>query len=321
MGPSTAMRPTSARTAGVLALTVFALGMLASSSWAISALAATSLSAPQGGTITISGNVSVTGGCPANAPVQLTSTPDSGDINLFPGGMGPQAPRDATGTFHATFVIPASTPVGSYTIGIRCGANAVSGSETLQVTAAPQVKPSIAVAPTSVQPGASVTISGVVPVAGTVFCPSGTATQLTSTSALFPPDGLGPKVARDAGGKFSTTYTVPTTAALGSYSIGVRCGGGNVGVEANVQVATTSTTTSEPATTTTTTPTTSTSGTALSTTTVAPTTTVAVTTTAPPAVAKKSDSSHGPLRWVALGALVLVAIAAPALYLSRRGRA
>jgi hypothetical protein len=322
MCPSTATRPTSARTVGVLALTVFALGILASSAWAVSAMAATSLSAPQGGTITISGNVSVTGSCPASAPVQLTSTPTAGDTNLFPGGLGPQAPRDAGGTFHATFVIPASTPVGSYTIGIRCGGYEVSGCEILQVTAGPHVAPSIAVSPASVQPGGGVTISGVVPVAGTVFCPSGTATQLTSNAALFPPDGLGPKITRDAAGNFRTTYTVPGTTALGTYTITVRCGGGNVGIQANLQVGTAPTTTMEPATTTTST--TTPAGVSSTTTSLAPTaastSTIPATTTAPTTASKTSNSSPSNLRWVALGALVVVVLAV-GLFVSRRRRA
>ena len=317
MGRSTVARRISVRIVAVLALVVWALGAPASPASAWSMITPTSLSAPQGATITISGFVMASSTCPPGALVQLTSTPAPGGTDLFPGGLGPQVPLDTSGSFKATFVIPASTPVGAYTIGFRCGGT-VGTTQTLTVTAGSQVKPSISVSPTSAQPGTSVTISGVLPTTGALSCPSSDATQLTSTASLFPPDGFGPMVSRDTSGKFHTSYAIPSTATPRTYSIGMRCGGGNVGVAASLQVtAVASTTTTTPASSKTT------ISTALTTTTTAVSTTTVPATTTPssrPASAK-SKSTGGELRWVALGALVLVALAGAAHYLVRHRRA
>lgn len=284
--------------------------------WGVAAL-----TAPQGGTITISGVVSVSASCPGGTPVQLTSTPPSaGAPNLFPNGIGPKAPRDANGNFQVAYTIPPSTPPGSYTIGIMCGNTTGASSQVLNVTAAATAKPSISVSPASVASGGKVTIAGVMPASGTVFCPSGDPIQLTSTAALFPPDGAGPSVMRDANGGFSTAYTVPATTPAGSYSIGMRCGGGTVGVSASLQVtaAASSTTTTS----TTVAGTTTTAPAVTSTTSPAPTTSVApATTTTTIAPARTSTkSSRSPLRWVALALVVLIVLALAAVLLGR-GRA
>ena len=100
----------------------------------------------------------------------------------------------------------------------------------------------VSVTPSTVAAGAPVSISGTVPTSGPAACdPSDTAT-LTSTSDLFPPDGFGPQLPRDASGAFHTTYSVPAATPPGSYTIAVRCGGGNVGVGATLQVTTQGTT-------------------------------------------------------------------------------
>jgi hypothetical protein len=59
---------------------------------------------------------------------------------------------------------------------------------------------------------------------------------IVSTASLFPPDGFGPSATRDASGAFSVSYRVPSTTAAGTYDIGLRCGGGNVGVTASLIV-------------------------------------------------------------------------------------
>ncbi len=319
-------RPASARIVGVLvALTTFGLGLgleipSASASAGVGRIAE-ALSAPQGGTITISGNVSVSANCPVSTPLQVTSMQTTGDINLFPNGLGPQVIRAANGDFKATLVIPASAPVGSYTIGLRCGQTVVGTTETLTVTAGPQTKPSITVAPPSAQPGNGVTISGVVPTSGAVFCPAGDAAVLTATAALFPPDGFGPQVARDAAGKFQVAYKIPATTAAGSYSIGVRCGGGNLVVTTSLQVtATAATTTTAAATTTTSTvPAETTTSSPSPSTTFVPATTVPGTTTTLAPRPAKSTHKKSPLRWAALGAFGLVVLAAGGTFLVRRG--
>ncbi|HEX3542630.1 MAG TPA: hypothetical protein VHT75_19535 [Acidimicrobiales bacterium] len=296
--------------AAVCAVSLF-IGVPAA--WGVAAL-----TAPQGATITIAGVVSPSTSCPAGTPVQLTSTPaTAGAPNLFPNGVGPQAPRDASGNFQVAYTIPPSTPAGSYTIGVHCGSTTAASTQVLNVTAAATAKPSITVSPANAATGSKVTIAGVLPVSGTVFCPSGDAVQLTSTAALFPPNGAGPSVTRDANGGFSTTYAIPGTTPAATYSIGMRCGGGTVGVSASLQVtaagaSTTTTSTTAAATTTTTAAPASSTTSLATTTTVAPTTTT--TTIAPRPAAKKSTS---PLRWIALALVVLIILAVAAVLLGR----
>jgi type 1 fimbria pilin len=101
----------------------------------------------------------------------------------------------------------------------------------LAVSAQATPKASISVSPSSVSPGGTVHISGHVSNQG---CSDGI--TLTSDSALFPPDGFGPDLPRDPNGDFATDYTVPTSTPPGAYRIGMRCGGGNVGVTATLKV-------------------------------------------------------------------------------------
>ncbi len=340
MGRSPARGRTSARIVGLVAAALLAPGLWTSAASAASVasvasaaspssaasagslITATALSAPQGGTITISGNVSVSTVCPSGAAVQLTSAPAQPGTNLFTDGLGPMVPRDASGNFRATFMIPASTPVGSYTIGIRCGDTTIATTQTLNVTAGPHSTPSITATPASAHPGDGVTIAGLVPTTGTIFCPATDATRLTSTAPLFPPDGLGPQVPRDATGNFHVTYTIPATTPPGKYTVGVRCGGGNVSVTATIQVTATAPTTTT-TTTTTTESTTTTSTTAVSSappTAAAPSTATPTTTTTAPTTNKKSTGRAHTLRWVALGALGLIVIAGAAVALGHRRR-
>jgi len=136
-----------------------------------------------------------------------------------------------------------------------------------------------------------------VPVSGTRSCAAGDPVELTSTAALFPPDGFGLQVARDAAGNFHTTYTIPTATPPGTYSIGLRCGGGNVGVSVPLQVTQPSTTTSA-----------------------AGTSSVPTATTNAPPLGRqhKSSSSTG---WILLGALVVLIAVGVAVFFFRRGRA
>jgi type 1 fimbria pilin len=92
---------------------------------------------------------------------------------------------------------------------------------------------SISVSPSTISPGGTVHISGSVSIQG---CPQSDDATVTGPSALFPPDGFGPTVPRDSNGDFATDYTVPTSTPPGTYVLTVRCGGGNVGVSAQLQV-------------------------------------------------------------------------------------
>jgi hypothetical protein len=315
-------RPSLARTLGLaLAVAVAALGAQAHAAGAAGLVNLAALTAPQGGTITVAGNVSTSSNCPAGASVQLTATPTTG---LFPNGLGPHAARDANGNFVATFTIPTTTPAGTYTIGVICGSTTVGSTQTLTVTASTPTKPAITTSPASAARGQAVTISGVVPTSGGASCPAGDAAQLTSSAALFPPDGFGPQAARDATGHFLVNFTIPATTPPGSYTIGVRCGGGNTGIAIGLQVTATAATTTT-STTSTTVPATTTTTTVPSATTLAPTATttpvtsvVTTTTTTLAQPATKKASKNSSLRWVALAVLVIVILAVAAALLRRR---
>jgi hypothetical protein len=92
---------------------------------------------------------------------------------------------------------------------------------------------SISVSPTTVPAGGTVHISGTIPVKK---CPASDSATVTATADLFPPDGFGPSAARDSHGDFALDYTVPTSTPAGSYDVGLRCGGGNVGISASLTV-------------------------------------------------------------------------------------
>ena len=92
---------------------------------------------------------------------------------------------------------------------------------------------SITVTPSVVAPGGSVHISGSV---STDACPTSDQVTVDGAGSLFPPDGSGPSTDRDSNGDFAIDYTVPTTTPDGSYTITLRCGGGNVGVSASLTV-------------------------------------------------------------------------------------
>jgi hypothetical protein len=92
--------------------------------------------------------------------------------------------------------------------------------------------PSITVSPSTAAQGDTVTISG----NASACSPEGNEVRLTSTVDLFPPDGFGPLLPLDANGDFETTYTIPADTPPGTYSIGLRCGGGNVGVSTTLHV-------------------------------------------------------------------------------------
>jgi hypothetical protein len=88
---------------------------------------------------------------------------------------------------------------------------------------------SMSVSPSTVSPGGTVHISGSVSIGE---CHEATLTD----TAVFPPDGFGPTVTLDTNGAFAVDYTVPTSTPAGTYQIGMRCGGGNVGVFTTLHV-------------------------------------------------------------------------------------
>ncbi|MFG1609762.1 hypothetical protein [Actinoplanes sp. NPDC049265] len=96
--------------------------------------------------------------------------------------------------------------------------------------------PRLWVRPPSARPGDTVRIGGLVPFTGPKACPADAAAVLTSVSALFPPEGFGPAVERTKSGRFLVSYHVPATTPPATYQIGVRCSGGNLGVNTTLHV-------------------------------------------------------------------------------------
>jgi hypothetical protein len=111
---------------------------------------------------------------------------------------------------------------------------ATSAAMLIAAPAYPAKKASISVSPTSVPAGGTVHISGSIPV---TRCPASDGATVTGESGLFPPDGFGPTATRDSNGDFALDYTVPTSTPAGTYDVGLRCGGANVGVAASLTVS------------------------------------------------------------------------------------
>jgi hypothetical protein len=95
---------------------------------------------------------------------------------------------------------------------------------------------SITVSPSTAPAGNAVVISGTIPTTGSPSCPARQRAIPTSATTLFPPDGSGPPADRTAGGTFWVRYTVPNWTPASDYPIGVRCGGRDAGVHANLRV-------------------------------------------------------------------------------------
>jgi len=87
--------------------------------------------APQGGTVTISGHVPPEPG-DCGQEVRLTEGADF----FPPDGFGPQLPLDAGGNFRTTHVVPATARPGVHDIGLRCGGANLGVSARVTVTAA-----------------------------------------------------------------------------------------------------------------------------------------------------------------------------------------
>ena len=110
------------------------------------------------------------------------------------------------------------------------GAAANSTAATVQ----PQAR--LSVRPHRVHPRGHILITGRIPTSGPQSCPAADQAIPTSSAALFPPDGFGPAASRGRFGRFRIRYAVPSSTPPGTYVIGVRCGGGNVGVSATLRV-------------------------------------------------------------------------------------
>ena len=99
---------------------------------------------------------------------------------------------------------------------------------------------SIVATPNTVTIGGTLTLSGDVLVNGTLAgCPPPDTVILIS--GAFPGNDYGPgqgavRIPVDSTGHFTGTVVVNPSAGPGTYTIGGRCGGGNIGVDARVTV-------------------------------------------------------------------------------------
>jgi hypothetical protein len=94
--------------------------------------------------------------------------------------------------------------------------------------------PSLTVGPASVHRGHHVIIRG-----NADGCPTGDAVTIISRAFAHTHDFAGvPAVFAlvRSGGKFGVRPRIPSTRAVGSYSVSARCGGGNLGVTATIHV-------------------------------------------------------------------------------------
>ena len=99
---------------------------------------------------------------------------------------------------------------------------------------------SINVSPSTVAPGGNVRLSGDILANGTPGCDvTGTVTLISDAFAgLGEFAGVGAvDLPLDTTGHFDSTVTLSASVAPGTYSIGGRCGGGNLGVTATIVIS------------------------------------------------------------------------------------
>jgi hypothetical protein len=157
-----------------------------------------------------------------------------------------------SGTFTTSTRIPRSTPAGTYTISGRCGGGNLGVSATLTVRPVTTTPPvALRVSPRSVAAGDTVTVSGSV---GPGQAGSACASSIELLSRAFDDthEFAGVPAVMAAvrpDGTFAATTRIPRSRPAGTYDLSGRCGGGNIGVSAilEVRAAPTATTTPAPA--------------------------------------------------------------------------
>jgi hypothetical protein len=124
----------------------------------------------------------------------------------------------------------------------RLAAFAAAVVATLLLGAGAAVAATINVSPGTVSTGGQVTVSGDVLANGSPGCTvPGDVTLISPAFAgLGEFAGVGATTATaDASGNFTTTVTLSSSVAPGTYTITGRCGGGDLGVSASLTVAAT----------------------------------------------------------------------------------
>jgi hypothetical protein len=235
------MRPVRTIAALLLAATVGTLTLAATPAWAQPAatlrVAPTSVTA--GDTVTVSGSVGPGQAGSACATAVMLLSRAFVPTHEFAGVPVVVAAVKAGGRFTATTTIPRATPAGTYPISGRCGGGNLGASATLTVRAAATTPPvALRVSPRSVTAGGTVTVSGSV---GPDEAGSECASSIRLLSRAFDPArefaGVPMVVAAvRPDGTFTATTRIPRSRAAGSYPISGRCGGGNIGASATLEV-------------------------------------------------------------------------------------
>jgi hypothetical protein len=155
-----------------------------------------------------------------------------------------------SGTFTTSTRIPRSTPAGTYTISGRCGGGNLGVSATLTVRPVTTTPPvALRVSPRSVAAGDTVTVSGSV---GPGQAGSACASSIELLSRAFDDthEFAGVPAVMAAvrpDGTFAATTRIPRSRPAGTYDLSGRCGGGNIGVSAMLEVRAALTATTTPA--------------------------------------------------------------------------
>jgi hypothetical protein len=177
-------------------------------------------SVPAGGPVHAFGSVGT--GCLPSGGVTVFSRAFS-PLHNFAGVPAIFARVGTNRRFFATTLIPITRAVGVYSVGARCGGGNF-GQATLRVNRSPFV----AVLPASVRRGTSVRVFGSV----RAGCPRGASVTLISRAFTSPRRFAGvPAISATVGlnGAYSVRTLIAANRMPALYSVGARCGGGNVG--------------------------------------------------------------------------------------------
>jgi hypothetical protein len=233
------MRPVRIIATLLFATTVGMLAPAATASAAPTTLRVSPSSVTAGDTVVVSGSVGPAPAGSACASSLMLLSRAFVPTDEFAGVPALTAAVKPDGTFTATTRIPRSTPAGTYTISGRCGGGNLGVSATLTVRDVPTTSPvALRVSPRSVTAGDTVTVSGSL---GRGQAGSACATSIELLSRAFDDthEFAGVPAVTAAvrpDGTFATTTRIPSSTPAGTYDISGRCGGGNIGVVATLEV-------------------------------------------------------------------------------------
>ena len=141
---------------------------------------------------------------------QITIKFDSNTVTTNPSTIT----TSSSGTFSASFAIPAGTTTGSHTV------SATEGTKTASATFTVSLTPTITLSPNSGAPSITVTITGTGFTANSAITVKFDSTTLATTPA---------SVTTSSTGAFSATITIPNNATTGSHTISATDASGKTG--------------------------------------------------------------------------------------------